>query len=211
MAIKSQQLRQSFLLSGGGAAVLLVGFVAWLTSSRVGQALEHEADARGRDEASHAAAIVSQYLKERRREATAIATDPDLYAAVRDAEQEAATRGLDRMTIPDLERAFNGSRQLGGNPAVRDYLRAYPANSDFAELIATESHGLTVFASDRPSDFVQRDETWWQRAISEGVYEAGARFDSSAATAALEFDIAIRTAASQRPAGVLKAVFALDR
>ena len=211
MAIKSQQLRQSFLVSGGGAAVLLVGFVAWLTSSRVGQALRQEADTRGRDEASHAAAIVSQYLKERRREATAIATDPDLYTAVRDAGQEATTRGLDRMTIPDLERTFNGSRQLGGNPVVRDYLRTYPVNSDFAELIATESHGLNVFASDRPSDFVQRDEIWWQRAISEGVYEAGATFDSSAGTASLEFDIAIRSSASQRPAGVLKAVFALDR
>jgi hypothetical protein len=159
MAIKSQQLRQSFLISGGGAAVLLVGFVAWLTSSRVGDALRQEADTRGRDEASHAAAIVTQYLKERRREATAIATDPDLYAAVRDAGQEATTRGLDKVTIPDLERAFNASRQLGGNPVVRDYLRTYPANSDFAELIATESHGLNVFASDRPSDFVQRDET----------------------------------------------------
>jgi len=211
MAIKSQQLRQSFLISGGGAAVLLVGFVAWLTSSRVGDALRQEADTRGRDEASHAAAIVTQYLKERRREATAIATDPDLYAAVRDAGQEATTRGLDKMTIPDLERAFNASRQLGGNPVVRDYLRTYPANSDFAELIATENHGLNVFASDRPSDFVQRDETWWQRAISEGVYEAGARFDSSAATASLEFDLAIRTSASQRPVGVFKAVFALDR
>ena len=211
MAIKSQQLRQSFLLSGGGAAVLLVGFVAWLTSSRVGQALEHEADARGRDEASHAAAIVTQYLKERRREARALATDPDLVAAVRDAGQAAVTRGLDRMTIPDLERMFNGTRQLGGDPVVRDYLRAYPTNSDFVELIATESHGLNVFASDRPSDFVQRDETWWQRAISEGEFDGGARFDSSAATASLEFDIAIRTVQSQRPSGVFKAVFALDR
>jgi len=45
MAIKSQQLRQSFLISGAGAAVLLVVFVAWLTSNRVGQVLEQEADA----------------------------------------------------------------------------------------------------------------------------------------------------------------------
>ena len=211
MAIKSQQLRQSFLISGGGAAVLLVGLVAWLTSSRVGEALEQEADTRARDEASHGAAIITQYLKERRREAIAIATYPNLVATVRDAGQSAVTRGLDRMTIPDLERMFNASRQLGGDPLVGSYLRTYPANSDFVELIATESHGLNVLASDRPSDFVQRDETWWQRAISEGVYEAGARFDSSAAAAALEFDIAIRTSPSQRPAGVLKAVFALDR
>jgi len=44
MAIKSQQLRQSFLISGAGAAVLLVVFVAWLTSNRVGRVLEQQAD-----------------------------------------------------------------------------------------------------------------------------------------------------------------------
>src|SRR6267378_5534384 len=211
MAIKSQQLRQSFLISGAGAAVLLVVFVAWLTSSRVGQVLEQEADTRGRDDATRVSAIVTQYMKERQHEATALASAPQLIAAVRDAGQAAVTRGLDRMTIPDLERAFNSTRQLGGDPALANYLRNYPATSDLAEVIVTESHGLNVFASDRPSDFVQRDETWWQRAISEGEFDAGARFDSSAATASLEFDIAIRTVQSQRPSGVFKAVFALDR
>src|SRR6266496_3008095 len=189
MAIKSQQLRQSFLLSGAGAAVLLVVFVAWLTSTRVGQVLEQEADARGRDDATRVAAIVTQYLKERRHEATALASEPQLIAAVRDAGQAAVTRGLDRMPIPDLERAFNASRQLGGDPALASQLRNYPATSDF----------------------VQRDETWWQRAISEGRYEGDAEFDSSAGAASLEFDVAIRASQGQRPVGVLKAVFALNR
>ena len=211
MAIKSQQLRQSFLISGAGAAVLLVVFVAWLTSSRVGDVLEQQADARGRDVATRVAAIVTQYLKERRREAVALASEPQIIAAVRDASQSAVTRGLDRTPIPELERAFNSTRELGADPVLRDYLRNYPTISDFAEIIVTESHGLNVLASHRPSDFVQRDETWWQRAISEGVYEGGARFDSSAGTASLEFDVAIRAPRVQRPAGVLQAVFALVR
>ncbi len=164
MAIKSQQLRQSFLLSGAGAAVLLVVFVAWLTSSHVGHVLEQQADVRGRDVATRVAAIVTQYLKERRREVVSLASEPQLIAAVRSAGQAAAARGLDRMAIPDLERAFNTSRQLGADPALRDYLHAYTTISDFAEIIVTESHGLNVLASERPSDFVQRDETWWQRA-----------------------------------------------
>ena len=211
MAIKSQQLRQSFLISGAGAAVLLVLFVAWVTSNRVGNVLEQQADARGRDDASRVSATITQYLRERRREAMALAGQPQIVAAVRDAGQAATARGLDRQTIPDLERSFNATRQLGADPVVRDYVRNYPSSSDFAELIVTENHGLNVVASDRPSDFVQRDETWWQRAISEGVFEGGARFDSSAATASLEFDVAIRAAANQRPVGVLKAVFGLER
>src|SRR5260370_21815352 len=205
MAIKSQQLRQSFLISGAGAAVLLVVFVAWLTSSGVGQVLEQEADARGRDDATRVSAIVTQYLKERRHEATALAGEPQLVAAVRAAGQSAVTRGLDRMTIPDLERTFNASRQLGGDPALATSLRNYPATSDLAEIIVTESHGLNVFTSDRPSDFVQRDETWWQHAISEGLYQGGAGFDSSAAAASLEVDVAVRASQGQRPAGLLQA------
>ena len=211
MAIKSQQLRQSFLVSGAGAAVLLVVLVAWITSNRVGHALQDEANARALDEASHAGTTITQYLRERRREAINLAGEPQIIAAARDAGQSAVTQGFDRMAIPELERRFNATRQMGGDPVVREYLRTYPAKSDFAELILTESHGLNVFSSDRPSDFVQSDEAWWQRAISEGTFEGGARFDSSSATASLEFDVAVRPSPSQRPVGVIKAVFALNR
>jgi len=211
MPIKSQQLRQSFLISGAGAAVLLVVFVAWLTSNRVGRVLEQQADVRGRDVATRVAAIVTQYLKERRREAVSLASQPQLIAAVREAGQAAASRGLDRMSIPDLERMFSSTRQLGGEAGLRDYLRAYTTISDFAEIIVTESHGFNVVTSGRPSDFVQRDEAWWQRTVADGLFEGDARYDSSASAASLEFDVAIRAPRLQQPVGVLKAVFALDR
>ncbi len=198
-------------MSGAGAAVLLVLFVAWITSNRVGSVLRHEADERGRDVAARSAAIVTQYMRERRREVTTLASEPQVIAAVQQAAQAAATRGLDRMSIPDLERTFNATRQLGGDPVLRDYLRAYPSTSDLAEIIVTESHGLTVLASDRPSDFVQRDETWWQRAISEGHFEGQAGFDSSANAASVELDVAIHAPRLRQPIGVVKAVVALDR
>ena len=211
MAIKSQQLRQSFLISGAGAAVLLVVFVAWLTSNRAGAVLEQQANVRGRDVATRVAGIVTQYLKERRREVVSLASQPQLIAAVRDASQSAAERGLTRLPIPDLEQMFSGTRQLGGDPGLRDYLRAYTTISDFAEIIVTDRNGFNVLSSSRPSDFVQRDETWWQRAFADGSYEGDARYDSSSNTASLEFDVAIRPPRSQNPIGVVKAVFALER
>jgi methyl-accepting chemotaxis protein len=212
MAIKSQQLRQSFLVSGAGIAVLLVLFVAWITSNRVGNVLEQQADVRGRDVATRVAAIVTQYLKERRREVVSLASEPGLLGAVRDAGQAAVTRGLDRMSIPELERAFSGPRQLGGtDPLLRDYLRAYTSISDFAEMIVTERHGFNVMTSDRPSDFVQSDETWWQKAYNDGSYEGDAKFDSSAGTASIEFDVAMHAPRIPQPVGVLKAVFSLDK
>jgi methyl-accepting chemotaxis protein len=211
MATKSQQLRQSFLVSGGGAAVLLVIAVAWFTSSRASRILEHQAQARDLDVAGRIASMVSQYLSERRREVVSLAGMPQLIAAVRQASQDAVARNLHQTDIPTLERMFAGSRQLGGDPELREYLRAYTTLSDFAELIVTESHGLNVLATGRPSDFVQRDETWWQRTVEDGLFEGDAKFDSSAGTASLEFDVAIHAPRVERPVGVLKAVFGLDR
>ena len=212
MAIKSQQLRRSVLISGSGIAVLLVAFVAWLTSSRVGRVLEQQADVRGRDAATRVAAIISQYLKERRREVVALASLPQLGSLVRQARADVTSRGLDRLPIPDLEQMFSTTRQLGGDAALREYLRAYTTAtiSDLSEIIVTESHGLTIVASGRPSDFVQRDETWWQRA-RQGLYEGEATFDSSTGAASLEIAVPITAPRVRAPIGVLKAVFGLDR
>ena len=212
MAIKSQQLRRSVLISGSGIAVLLVAFVAWLTSSRVGRVLEQQADVRGRDAATRVAAIISQYLKERRREVVALASLPQLGSLVRQAGADVTSRGLDRLPIPDLEQMFSTTRQLGGDAALREYLRAYTTAtiSDLSEIIVTESHGLTIVASGRPSDFVQRDETWWQRA-RQGLYEGEATFDSSTGAASLEIAVPITAPRVRAPIGVLKAVFGLDR
>src|SRR5437899_382254 len=171
MAIKSQQLRQSFLISGAGAAVLLVVVVAWLTSSRVGHVLEQQADVRGRDVATRVAAIVSQYLKERHHEVASLASMPQLVAGVRQAGRDVIARGLDRLPIPTLEARFDASRALGGEPELRDYLRSYTRISDFSELSVTESHGLNVLLSGESPDFVQRDEVWWQRAMRDGSNE----------------------------------------
>src|SRR6266496_4347683 len=93
MATRSQQLRQSFLVSGAGTAVLLVVAVAWFTSNRIGHVLEQQADVRSRDVATRVAAIVTQYLKERHREVVSLASMPQLVAAVRQAGQDVATRG----------------------------------------------------------------------------------------------------------------------
>jgi len=211
MATKSQQLRQSFLVSGAGAAVVLIAVVAWFTGNRAESILEQQADTRGRDVAAREAAMVTHYLNERRREVVSLASMPQLIGAVRQASQDAVTRGLDKLDIPSLERMFSGSRQMGGDAGLRDYIRAYTTLSDFAEMFVTESHGFNVLTSERPSDFVQNDEEWWQRAVEDGVYEGDAKYDSSAGTVSLEFDVAVRAPGYSRPVGVLKAVFALDK
>jgi methyl-accepting chemotaxis protein len=211
MAIKSQQLRQSFLISGGGAAVLLVIFVAWLTSNRVGSVLEQQADVRGRDIGTRVAAIVTQYLKERHREVGALASMPELVTRVRQAGQEAVAQGLNRLPIATLEGRFDPLRGLGGPTELHDYLRAYTTISDFSDLLVTESHGLNVLVAGHVPDFVQSDEAWWQRAMKDGSYEGEPQSDTTGTETALEFDVAIRGPRDSRSLGVLQALFSLER
>src|SRR2546425_457133 len=210
MASRTQQFRQSFLLTGAVALVLVTGF-ALVSSRSVTRIVERQANERGRDVATHAASLVGMYLRERRREAEALARSPAVVRAALDGSQQAITQGLPRLDTPTLERMFNQRRMLGGDPDLAAYLRDYVQRSEFTELSFTESHGYSVLASNRTSDFVQSDKEWWRRAVATGVYEGVPRYDSSAAAVSLEYDVAIQTPRQAAPAGVLKAVFALDR
>ena len=217
MARGFQQLRQSFLLTGAGIALAVVVGLAVLAGNSAGRLLRRQADERGRDVAARVAALVSQYLRERRSEAEALAASPEVGRAARAAAQEVVRRGLDRLDIATLERQFERRRMLGaaGDPELEEYLRTYPQRSDLAEVFFTESHGYNVLTSGRTSDFVQSDETWWQRAAAEGVFEGEPQFDSSTAMVSVEYDVAIRATGggggARQPVGVLKTVFGLDR
>src|SRR5438128_903228 len=211
MSSRTQQLRQSFLLTGAVVALVLVTGFALLSSRSVTRIVEQQANERGQDVATHVASVVGLYLRERRREAEALAQSPAVVRAALDGSQQAISQRLLQLDTPTLERMFNQRRALGGDPDLAAYLRDYVQRSEFSELLLTERHGYAVLASNRTADFVQSDEEWWRRAAADGVYEGAPRYDSSAAAVALEYDVAIRAPRVAAPVGVLKAVFALDR
>ena len=210
MSSGAQQFRQSFMVTGAAVALVLVAGFALLSTNSATRVVERQADERGRDVATHVAALVSLYIRERRQEAEALARSPAVVRAALAASEQAARARLPQLDTPTLERLYNQRRELGGDPDLAAYLRDYSRRSDFAELFFTDSHGYNVLASDRTSDFVQSDEEWWQRAVANGVYDGPPRYDSSAAVVSLEYDVAIRVPGRAAPAGVLKAVFALD-
>ena len=211
MSSRTQQLRQSFLLMGAVVALVLVAGFALLSSRSVTRIVERQADGRGQDVATHVASLVGMYLRERRREAEALARSPAVVRAALDGSQQAISRRLPQLDTPTLERMFNQRHVLGGDPELAAYLRDYVQRSEFSELFFTESHGYSVLASNRTSDFVQSDKEWWRQAVAEGLYEGAPRYDSSAAAVSLEYDVAIRAPRLNAPVGVLKAVFPLDR
>src|SRR2546422_787439 len=211
MSSRTQQLRQSFLLMGAVVALVLVAGFALFSSRSVTRIVERQANERGQDMATHVASLVGMYLRERRREAEALARSPAVVRAALDGSQQAISRRLPQLDTPTLERMFNQRHVLGGDPELAAYFRDYVQRSEFSELFFTESHGYSVLASNRTSDFVQSDEEWWRQAVADGIYEGAPRYDSSAAAVSLEYDVAIRAPRVSAPVGVLKAVFPLDR
>jgi methyl-accepting chemotaxis protein len=211
MSSRPQQFRQSFLLTGALVALGLVTAFALLSSHSATRVVERQADERGHDIASHVASLVDLYLRERHQEAAALARSPAVVRAAVDASQQSVRQRLTQLDIPTLERMFIQRRELGGDADLATYLHDYREHSDFAELFFTESHGYTVLASDRTSDFVQSDEEWWRRSVGNGAYDGPPSYDSSAGVVSLEYDVAIRAPRVARPVGVLKAVFPLQR
>src|SRR2546427_61113 len=210
MTSRTQQLRQSFLLTGAAVALVLVITFAALPGTSAQRTVEQQARDLGQDVAPRVATLVTQYLRERRHEAEALASSPAVVRAALDGAQQAVKQKLPQLDTPTLERMFRSRRALGGDADLAAYLSGYVQRSDYAELFFTESHGYTVLSSGRTSVFVQSDEAWWQRAVADGVFEGAPRYDSSAAIVSLEYDVAIRAPRATRPLGVLKSVFALD-
>src|SRR6266516_1719411 len=211
MPTRTQQLRQSVLFVGLGIVVALVVGLAIVARQTARRTLEDQARQRGVEVASRVANLAGAYIRERRREVELLAANPLFITAADQASQDAAQRGLDTLDIPTLERQFDRTRELGGAPALRRYLRDYVQRSDVAELFFTDSHGYNVLTSERTSDFVQSDEDWWQQAFGKGSFEGEPKYDSSAAAVSLEYDVAIRAPGRSRPVGVLQAVYALNK
>ncbi len=211
MATRTQQLRQSFLVTGAAVALALVIVLAVVAAHEASGTLKDLADRRGTEVAIRVASLATSYLRERRHEAEALARSPAIIAAAQDASQKSAAQGLDRQDVPTLERQFSGTRQLGGDPALQRYFHEYPQRSDIAALLFTDRHGFNVMTSDRTSRFAQSGEGWWQGAVRDGEYEGKATFDSAANAVAVEYAIAIRAPGVARPVGAVRAVFGLDK
>lgn len=210
MAMRSHHLSRRFLIAGvviAGALTLVLGLGVGRGSRT---ALEDVADHHAAEAAHNAAALTDAYLHELRLTAEILSRFPAIVDAARTASQNVTARRLDQLSIPDAERQFAATRKLGGDPALEAYLRGLPAQSELVEIFFTESHGYVVLSSDRTSDFAQQDEEWWQVAMRDGSYQSPVHYDSSARALAMEYDIAIRPAATARPLGVLKTSFGLD-
>jgi methyl-accepting chemotaxis protein PixJ len=121
---------------------------------------------------------------------TIVANDPPVIDFANAATQEAEFIGLNQESVEDAEQRF-GSTKLVLDNGMNDYVSRAAQVGQFVEFSVTERYGFNIAYDRQPSDFVQSDENWWQRAKAgdSPIVELG--FDSSTNTASVALTQAI--------------------
>jgi methyl-accepting chemotaxis protein PixJ len=135
-----------------------------------------------------------------------IATNPLVIEEARASIERVQAENLDKLPIEDLEKQFAETLLLKPNQALNDYLNRSAQLGDIAEIFFTDSNGFNVAYSQRPSDFVQRDEAWWQNAQAGHQQQFLPEFDESVKTFSISITSPITDLQSGKFIGVVKAV-----
>lgn len=204
-ARSAPSLHFRFLVGAGVGGAIVVGLLGVAANVLVNRDIVRQGDSRITDAGERGTLVINGVLADRARQAKALALGPVILAAAREGSARSRSLGIVGAPIPELETRFADSRSLGMAPATRDYLRTLLPEIGGAEIILTEANGYNAITTQRTSDFVQRDEGWWQGAWSNGVSSADAAFDSSARQFTLSLASVVKDAGGKT--GVIKLAF----
>ncbi|MDJ0687444.1 MAG: methyl-accepting chemotaxis protein [Xenococcaceae cyanobacterium MO_188.B32] len=135
-----------------------------------------------------------------------VASNPRIVSSIRTSRQKVQNSGLDKLSIPELEQKFAATKLLALDRELNDYLRKVVLVTELREIFYTDSYGLNIAYSNPTSDFVQRDEDWWQKGKSQTQWLSPPKFDASADNVGLELVQAIKDPNSGEFLGVIKAL-----
>ncbi len=200
--------RRVMLVVIGVLAVL--GLLLVIAVPRVATRLAEERTSATLGEvAGNAVLLVDRTLADQRAQLRLLGSSPYVVDAVRSGAAIASRQGLADQSVAELEARYSAARSLEVSERLRDYFRGELGPLGAAEIIITESSGLNVIATSRPSDFVQRDEDWWRLAQDTSARSADVDYDESTGTSVIVQAGPVRDATSRaRSEGVIKVGFA---
>ena len=133
-----------------------------------------------------------------------LAANPNIIQAMKEGTQSAQDRGLVQQPIEALENQFAATKLLTPNTELNNYLQQVVKSSDIIEIFYTERNGLNLAFSNPTSDFVQRDEGWWQTSKAEGQAIDEPEFDESANATVFALSKAVKDPQTGEFLGVIK-------
>jgi twitching motility protein PilJ len=146
--------------------------------------------------------LLDKFLEEQ----STIATNPYVIDLLKKNKQLPEAQNSNKLSIEQLEKSFAATKLVKLDPNFNNYLRSNVKSDKFSEIFITNSDGLNVGYSNPTSDFVQRDEQWWQTAKREGIWVGNPEYDASSKTVGMELALAIKEPKSGEFLGVVKAV-----
>lgn len=187
----------------------LIGTLA--TSSFLGYHLIHKtAEAEAQEQLANKGILTkdtfTQLLDNAYKISQVIASDPQVLNSLRTSRQKVLNLGLDKLSIDELEQKFSETKLLTPNQELNNYLRQIAEVSDLAEIFYTDSYGFNLAYNQPTSDFVQRDEIWWQQGKNQTQWLNIPEFDESAQAMGFELVQAINDPNSGEFLGVIKAL-----
>ena len=166
---------------------------------------EEEAFAKLQYDSLLASEEIGIFLNESFRLHTLIENNPLVIEATQSATEFAQAQGLPQQPIEAVEEKFASIKLLQDNPSLNNYLQRIVRNTgSVAEIIVTERNGFNVGYSTPTSDFVQRDEDWWQLALEETRHIEDPEFDPSVKREVFPLSKAINNPDTGEFLGVMK-------
>jgi methyl-accepting chemotaxis protein len=175
------------------------------------QQAEEELEQNVRGRADLTSEVFDQILDTSLIHAANLSVNPLLIDAARTASQKAEVEGLPALPIAQIEARFASTKLLQPNQRLNDYLRRMKEQSGLGEVFLTERNGFNVAASNPTSDFVQRDEPWWQEGKTNDHWVSPPEFDESANQSSISLVQSMRDPSSGEFVGVLKALLPVEK
>ncbi|MBD3884561.1 GAF domain-containing protein [Phormidium tenue FACHB-886] len=135
-----------------------------------------------------------------------IATNPLVVNEALAGGKQAELAGLDKLPIEQVEAQYQDTKLLRTHRSLNSYLMETIETAEIAELLITERHGFNVAYSGSTTDFVQRDEAWWQAGKNDGEWIGPPDFDFAAKGFTIEVVQQIRHWNTGEFLGVVRAV-----
>ena len=118
--------------------------------------------------------------------------------------------------IAELERQWSASPQMNElakslvtNEGAQWLIDFQEQHDGFSEIFVTDTRGLIAAATNRTSDYLQADESWWVETFNTGKgksHYGAIEYDESAYSESIPLYVPIIDPQTSRAIGVLKAV-----
>ncbi|NEP48664.1 MAG: HAMP domain-containing protein, partial [Moorea sp. SIO3C2] len=163
------------------------------------------------EQALIAGEAASQLIKDTFTVPTLLASNPLVINAAHAGSKTAEQQELQKLAIHEVELRFQNTKLLQPNPQLNRYLKKIVKDVGLGELFVTDRYGYNIAYSNLTSDFVQRDEDWWQQAKRQGRWVSELDFDDSANVFGFDLAQAIKDPQSGEFLGVIKAVLPMNQ